>query len=178
MALITKGISMTWDETVNATRPSSTVISLIKTGNPHYKDGVFTFYNLMEIGEIGVNSAGASGYDQIEVTTLADHKHMFVDGLLANNSDSADEITLKFLFTPELFDTVNKIVELEGNDLAFDSTSGLTARESIYKFNIPNGGAFTVEGTFANLKMDSAAVNSALTFTVALKVASISYDKA
>lgn len=178
MALITKGITMTWDETANNSTsgsPSYTIMTaLAKNDTTHYSDGVFTFYNLMEIGEINANpGAASSGYDQIEVTTLADSRHMFVNGLVANDSGSVNEITLKFLYEPKLFELFNEIIIAEG----LMEADGLVDAASTYLIKIPNGGKFTVKGTFGNLKLDSATVNSALTFTVGLKVTDIEFSK-
>ena len=174
MALITKGITMTWDETANSNKPSHTIMTALgKNDTAHYSDGVYTFYNLMEIGEINANpGAASSGYDQIEVTTLADSKHMFVNGLVANDAGSVNEITLKFLYEPKLFNLLNEIIIAEG----IMEEDGVVDAASTYLIKIPNGGKFTVKGTFGNLKLDSATVNSALTFTVGLKVTDIEFN--
>lgn len=174
MALITKGIAMTWAETANTGKPSYAAINaLMKDDTNHYREGVFTFYNLMEIGEINANpGAASSGYDQIEVTTLADSRHMFVNGLVANDADSSNQITFKFLYEPKLFGMFDELIKGEGY-----VEEAEIAPESIYNITIPNGGKFTVTGSFSDLKLDSAAVNSALTFTVALNVADIDFSK-
>ena len=194
MALITKGITMTWDKTKNAGRPTALYIeNAFPEGNVLPGDfgdfapvgGVFTFHNLQEIGEISMTGAGSSGYDQIEVTTLADHKHKYVDGLLADDSTGANEITMKFLFSPALFTIFKEIIKKEGaEDIEIvgsaeeitDENKQFISRNSIYTITIPGGGKFEVEGTFSNLKMDTSATNSALTFTVGLNVADIEYS--
>lgn len=122
---------------------------------------------LQEVGEIALAGAGGS-YDQIEVTTLADHKHQFVDGLMAEADTSGGTIDFKFLYDPALFDVLNKTAKLE---LAMN-------REGSDKWivAIPNGGEFTITGEISSIKLDTASVNSALTFVLTLAVRDITHD--
>ena len=194
MALNTKGISMTWEEAKNANRPTAWYINEVAfptgvtpTGdwaNFAPVEGVFTFHNLQEIGEISMTGAGAGNYDQIEVTTLADHKHKYIDGLLADDSNGSNEISLTFLFSPALFTIFKEIIKKESADIEIvekaeditDNTKQFISRNSLYTIAIPNGGKFNVEGTFTNLTMGSATTNAALTFTVSLNVHNIEYE--
>lgn len=123
------------------------------------------FPNLQEIGEISFAGAGGS-YDQIEVTTLADTRHVYTNGLIADNDTNSNEITFKFLYDPELFKLFKDMMNAEetGND-------GETHSEWIVA--IPEGGTFTIAGDIASLKMDSISTNSALAFTLAVAVDTI-----
>lgn len=118
------------------------------------------FPNLQEIGEISFAGAGGS-YDQIEVTTLADTRHVYTDGLIADSS-SSNEITFKFLYDPELFKLFKDMMGAEEAD-----TSG---EHSEWVVSIPEGGTFTITGDLASLKLDSVSTNSVLTFTLTISV--------
>jgi hypothetical protein len=123
------------------------------------------FPNLQEIGEISFAGAGGS-YDQIEVTTLADNRHMYTNGLIADSETSANELTFKFLYDPELF-------KLFKNMMAAEELEGSADKHNEWIVTIPEGGTFTIAGDIASLTMDSVATNSALTFVLAIAVDSI-----
>lgn len=123
-----------------------------------------TFPNLQEIGEISFNGAGGS-YDQIEVTTLADSKHVYTDGLIADDENSGNEITFKFLYDPDLFKLFKDVMDAEGE--SEDDT------HNTWVVKIPEGGTFTITGDIASLKMDTVSTNSALTFVLAIAVREI-----
>lgn len=121
------------------------------------------FPGLQEIGSINIAGAGGS-YDQIEVTTLADNKHMYVDGLIADSSTS-NEITCKFLYDPELFKAFKDSMVHEG--------SGNYVNSADYVVVIPEGGYFTVNASLASVALDTVSTNSALTFSVTFAVREI-----
>ena len=122
------------------------------------------FPNLQEIGEINFNGAGGS-YDQIEVTTLADAKHVYTDGLIADNASGSNEISFKFLYDPELFKTFKTVMDEEAK--------GEAEEHNEWIITIPEGSVFTITGDIASLKMDSVSTNSALTFTMSVAVREI-----
>ena len=102
--------------------------------------------NLMEIPELG------GDYDAIEVTTLADSAHMYVDGL----KNYGDSLAFKFLFEEEQF-------------------QGLASRLLIlgehpnWQVSLPNGnGSCKFSGAY-NVKLDGVGVGAALTYTLTIK---------
>ena len=107
--------------------------------------GYTTLTNLMEIPELG------GDYDAIEVTTLADSAHMYVNGL----KNYGDSLAFKFLYEQEQF-----------NGLA----SGLMimGEHPDWQVSIPNGGNCKFSGAY-NIKLDGVGVGAALTYTLTLK---------
>lgn len=122
------------------------------------------FPNLQEIGEISFAGAGGA-YDQIEVTTLADNKHKYVDGLIADSDSASNEISFKFLYEPKLFSALKSTMELEESDTYTKSNQ--------WMIEIPEGGKFTFSGDISSLAMDTISTNSALTFALVIAVREI-----
>ena len=114
-----------------------------------YKTGEGTSYtnltNLQEIPEIG-NGAP----EKIEVTTLSDDVKTYIAGL----GDSGQDLTFKFLYEKEQFQTLLAMV---------DSCS--------WQVSMPDGVKATFEGT-PSVKFDGASPNSALTYTLTVIVES------
>lgn len=110
-----------------------------------YKAGDASSYtlltNLQEIPELGGES------EAIEITTLADAAHMYTDGIL----NYGDSLAFKFLYEKEQF------VALDG----IDASCG-------WQVTLPDGATCTFSGT-ASVKLDGVGVNSALTYTLAVK---------
>lgn len=148
MAIISKGIQLYFIETTSGKKPSWS------TGSTASESG-YLIPNLQEIGELSAAVGGSR--DQIEVTTLADDKHVYEEGLLAENSASG--IDFKFLFNPTDY--------LAFEDLIKEEQSATKGGPSKYKVLIPQGGAFTIEG-YTAVKLDSVGVNSAVTMTVSI----------
>lgn len=121
------------------------------------------FPNLQEIGEISLSGSAAGGYDQIEVTTLADTRHVYTNGLIADSDSSSNEITFKFLYDPELFKLFKDMMSAE-------ELADKDAKKSEWIVSIPEGGTFTIAGDIASLAMDSISTNSALAFTLTVAV--------
>ena len=115
---------------------------------------------LMEFGDITSTVGGAAQRDKIEVTTLADDRHMFVDGLIAEE-DEASEIEFKFLFNQDLFN---------GIDHLYYDISNPT-----WTLDIPVGegkyATFAFEAS-ATATMTGAGVGEAITMSVVLKPSS------
>lgn len=97
--------------------------------------------NLQEIPELGGEA------EAIEITTLADAAHMYMNGIL----NYGDSLAFKFLYEKEQFNT---LVALEGSNG--------------WKVTLPDGLACTFSGT-ASVKLDGVGVNAALTYTLAVK---------
>lgn len=101
-----------------------------------YGETVLT--NLMEIPELGGEQ------EKIEVTTLADAAHMYVDGLL----NYGESLAFKFLYEKEQFSDLNA---LEGSQ--------------VWKVTLPDGAICSFGGT-ASVKLDGVGVNAAVTYTL------------
>lgn len=117
--------------------------------------------NLYEIGDL--TSGLSAEREQIEVTTLKDDKHVYVDGILADSE--FDSIDFKFYFTPEMYEDFLKVIETE------KVLSPLGAY-SEFKVRIPNKGdskatVFTIVGV-STIKLDGVGVNGSLNVTVTI----------
>jgi hypothetical protein len=143
------------------TMPNSAVATYVMGYFNAHEEFKNVFPNLQEIGEISFAGAGGS-YDQIEVTTLADTRHVYTDGLIADDSSASNEIAFKFLYEPELFKLFKDMMSAEENEKVEGHNEWIVS--------IPEGGTFTISGDMSSLKLDSVSVNSALTFTLAVAV--------
>lgn len=96
--------------------------------------------NLQEIPELGGTA------ESVEITTLADPAHMYMDGIL----NYGDSLGFKFLYEKEQYMTLK----------------GLTNAE--WKVELPDGATCSFGGT-CSARLDGAGVNVALTYTLAIK---------
>lgn len=160
MALISKGIELYCLETPDGTElPLSSATTVTGLGK--------LVPNLQEIGEL--TPGGSSERDKIEITTLADDKHVFTLGLQAESS--FDAISFKFLYDSAVYQALVTFAEAEqtelGNAIARgDAVDGLG---STWHVVIPAGVAqkdvFTIVGT-CSVTFDGVGTNSALTMTL------------
>lgn len=169
-AYISKGIEMYFakkdiDDSNLPTDLKSKYAELIAASINWFEEGTFSTLGRLipELQEIGDLGSGASAErDKIEITTLADDKHVYTDGLLADVEQ--DSIDFKFLYTPEAYQTFVSIID-------YERKLGAHGYRSIYSVAVPNkaGGAsvFTIEGT-TGIKLDGATYNGALTMTLTL----------
>lgn len=97
--------------------------------------------NLQEIPELGGDA------EAIEITTLADGAHMYVDGI----KNYGDSLAFKFLYEKAQFATLN----------------GLSGSQT-WKVALPDGESCSFDGT-CSVKLDGVGVNAALTYTLAVK---------
>ena len=97
--------------------------------------------NLQEIPELGGDS------EAIEITTLADPAHMYIDGI----KNYGDSLAFKFLYEKEQFATLNAEKE-----------------SAQWKVELPDGATCSFGGT-CTVKLDGVGVNAALTYTLAIK---------
>lgn len=97
--------------------------------------------NLQEIPELGGEA------EAIEITTLADPAHMYMDGIL----NYGDSLAFKFLYEKEQFTTLNGLEE-----------------SATWKVALPDGATCTFGGV-ASVKLDGVGVNAALTYTLSIK---------
>lgn len=104
--------------------------------------GEFTpLTNLQEIPDLGGET------EAIEITTLADEAHVYMDGI----KNYGDSIAFKFLYDKTQFETL----------------IGLTGT-LIWKVTLPDTTTCTFSGT-CSVKLDGAGVNAALGYTLSIK---------
>lgn len=104
--------------------------------------GEFTpLTNLQEIPDLGGET------EAIEITTLADEAHVYMDGI----KNYGDSIAFKFLYDKTQFETL----------------TGLTGT-LIWKVTLPDTTTCTFSGT-CSVKLDGAGVNAALGYTLSIK---------
>lgn len=119
---------------------------------------------LMEIGDI----TGAAGgeRDKIEITTLADDKHVYTNGLLAEGENEG--IEFKFLYDPDLYyaftldSEYDHSSERERSEWALYIPTGTKNDMNQMEYN-----SFTIKGG-STVKIDGAGVNSAMTMSVTI----------
>lgn len=97
--------------------------------------------NLQEIPDMGGEA------EAIEVTTLSDAAHMYIDGIL----NYGDSLAFKFLYEGEQFAELQAITEAQA-----------------WKVTLPDGANCGFNGT-CSVKLDGVGVNSALTYTLSIK---------
>lgn len=97
--------------------------------------------NLQEIPDLGGET------EAIEITTLADEAHVYMDGI----KNYGDSIAFKFLYDKTQFETL----------------IGLTGTVN-WKVTLPDTTACTFSGT-CSVKLDGAGVNAALGYTLSIK---------
>lgn len=167
MAYITKGIQFQWIETI---ANASGAFSDAKVSNgwtkieTDFTCDVYCANGLQEIGEVAMNSSASNGFDQIEITTLADSKHMYMDGLEADGDANDSELTLKYLYSEEVFEIYNLLKDEEAANNRTDH----------FYIALPEGG-FNVEGKITKVSLDSVGVNAAMTMSVTLVVEDITF---
>ena len=104
-------------------------------------DAFVELTNLQEIPELGGEA------EAIEITTLADPAHMYMDGIL----NYGDSLAFKFLYETAQFNT------LQGLDGSVE-----------WKVTLPDETTCAFSGG-ASVKLDGIGVNAALTYTLAIK---------
>ena len=100
--------------------------------------------NLQEIPELGGEA------EAIEITTLADPAHMYMDGIL----NYGDSLAFKFLYEKAQFSTLSATKEVEE-----------------WRVELPDGATCSFNGT-CSVKLDGVGVNAALTYTLSVKPSS------
>lgn len=98
--------------------------------------------DLQEIPELGGEA------EAVEITTLDDAAHMYMNGIL----NYGDSLAFKFLYKTEQFNTL----------------SGLVDEVISWKVSLPEGTSCSFDGA-ASLKLDGVGVNAALTYTLSVK---------
>ena len=115
-----------------------------------YKAGGGSTYtdltNLQEIPDLGGSA------DSVEVTTLADDAHMYINGLL----DYGDSLDFTFLYEKTQFTTLSGLSGAQNWKVTLPGTGGMTA-------------TFDAE---ASVRLNGVGVNDAITYTLSLKPSS------
>lgn len=110
-----------------------------------YKSGTGSDYteltNLQEIPELGGDS------EAVEITVLSDGAHMYMDGI----KNYGDSLAFKFLYEKAQFTTLNSLAESQD-----------------WKVELPDGATCSFGGS-CSVKLDGVGVNTALTYTLAIK---------
>ena len=110
-----------------------------------YKSGLEGEYtdltNLQEIPDLGGTA------ESIEITTLADSAHMYMDGI----KSYGESLEFKFLYDATQFTTLN----------------GLTGSIN-WQVSLPDNTTCTFSGT-SSIRLDGVGINTALTYTLAIK---------
>jgi hypothetical protein len=97
--------------------------------------------NLQEIPDLGGTS------EAVEVTTLADAAHMYIDGLI----NYGDSLEFKFLYETEQFSSLGAIKSVAS-----------------WQVTLPDQTVCTFTGG-CSVKLDGVGINSPLTYTLAVK---------
>lgn len=100
--------------------------------------------NLLEIPELGGTT------ESIEITTLADEAHMYMEGL-KNYGESLD---FKFLYEGTQFDELNKLNGIQE-----------------WKVELPDGAKCSFSGA-SSVRLESAGIAAALTYILSIKPSS------
>lgn len=126
---------------------------LTKDTTLSYKSGASTFVvleHLMEVPEMGGDP------EKVEVTTLSDGVKKYINGV----KDLGD-LTFKFLYDNETETSNYRVLKgLQDADAPAD-----------FKVEYPDGTGHAFSA-YVNVKMDAAAVNAAMTFTVGMSLQS------
>lgn len=108
------------------------------------KVGDLELTNLQEIPELG------GSRESVEITTLSDDAHMYMDGIL----NYGDNIAFKFLYEKTQFTSLN----------------ALTGEQEIV-VTLPDNSTCSFNGA-CSVKLDGVGVNNALTYTLNVKPSS------
>ena len=103
--------------------------------------GTTKLTNLMEMAELGGST------EAVDITTLESAAFQYMDGI----KNYGDNLEFKFLYEKEQFTELNS---LDGSQQ--------------WKVELPDGSTCTFGGT-CSVKLESAAVNTALTYILAIK---------
>lgn len=185
MAVISKGLELWISDSLGSEvayksfDASSKAVVKTTTVADFDSSDYFLALGLQEIGELNGLGTGVER-EKIEVTTLKDDRHVYVDGIIADAD--TDGIEMKFLYDVELFNSFKALAELAADDdnvgyvthflLSADREDEVrneASTGSLVVNDVASVEAFaTWEGKVSGVKLDSVAVNSALTMTVTI----------
>ena len=167
MALFTRGIALWYKESIEAGVKANV------PGDIKSEAWGTQLAGLQEVGELSAGASASAGYDKIEVTTLADNKHQYIDGLMADEGE-AGSIDFTFLYDKDLYAAFLEIAEMEAG---FSNSLG-QFKGSKYFVTIPHtsghvsnvtadNSVFAITG-LTSAKVNGASVNGAMTMTVTI----------
>lgn len=166
MALFTRGISL-WHHV----DPMTNKPIVIEGAESNETWGV-NIPGLQEVGELTAGASASAGFDKIEVTTLADVEHKYIDGLKADKGE-AESISFTLLYDKDVYAAILALIKNEGNSAR---NTNLEYKGSEYFVAVPhegtNGGlgdssTFRIRG-MSSIKVNSATVNGALTMALTI----------
>lgn len=150
MATISKGITLTWTEGIYeydaAAFSASGKTPMLLT-------------NLLEIPEVG---PAESGFEQIDITTLADSKMVYMNGLETTGEPEALEF--KFLYEKNQF----KALENGGSDThgeVLEGGNGIYAHQ--WMITLPDGSTCKFLGKHS-VRLEGVGVNAAITYILSI----------
>lgn len=166
MALFTRGISLWHKQDAASKAPIELADSVTSTAFGTRIPG------LQEVGELQAGKGNSAGFDKIEVTTLLDAEHKYIDGLKADEGD-AESISFTLLYDKDVYAALLGLVAKENNASPTAEFKG-----SEYFVTIPHAGvelgttnetnsSFRIRG-FSNIKVGSATVNGALNMVLTI----------
>ena len=159
MALISKGIKLYINPKVAGPDWNADA-----TADKHATYGM-ELPGLQEIGELSMFGGGFSR-DKIEITTLADDRHVYTDGLLTESDPSG--ITFKFLFDSDLYVWFFQYQEYVEQMASTPGAPATRAEQLNWHVVLPDGTAFNMRANITDAKIDGAGVGAALTMTLTL----------
>lgn len=174
MAVISKGLELWIANSVNDSlsyKKADEATGAVSVYGTTFTDGSKEYWlaeGLQEIGELN-GLATSAEREKIEVTTLKDDKHVYVDGIIADSDTEA--IEFKLLYDATLFNGIKDLVTsalAEGVKTYFMLSADrgdATASENFETVSTVSKFA-TWQGAISGIKVDSVAVNSALTMTL------------
>lgn len=187
MAVISKGLELWISDSLGSEVAYKTFDAaskgIVKTNTiaDYDSSDYFLAIGLQEIGELNGLGTGVER-EKIEVTTLKDDRHVYVDGIIADSD--TDGIEMKFLYDVELFNSFKALAAIAADDdnegyvthflLSADRADEVRSETSTSSLITNEVGAegfeafATWEGKVSGVKLDSVAVNSALTMTVTI----------
>lgn len=175
MAVISKGLEL-WiatstDESLDYKKADES--GAVSSWGTTFADGGKNYWlveGLQEIGELN-GLATSAEREKIEVTTLKDDRHVYVDGIIADSDTEA--IEFKLLYDATLFNGIKTLVSsaltVEGGVKTYfmlSSDRGEATAATGYETVASVSKFATWQGAISGIKVDSVAVNSALTMTL------------
>ena len=120
--------------------------------------------NLLEIPEIGGSDAG---YEQIDITTLADSKMKYMIGL--ESASEPEALEFKFLYEKSQFKTLEQgAFQSKYGEWQEDEDTGVRQMASAqWKITLPDGSTCTFVGKGA-VRLEGVGVNSAITYVLSV----------
>lgn len=121
--------------------------------------GALECVNLLEIPEIGVSE---SGFEQIDVTTLADPKFVYMNGL--ETAGESDALEFRFLYEKEQFQKLEKGAAYKHG--TWDADHAI-AHVTQWTITLPDGSKCVFYGHHT-VRLEGVGVNAAITYILSV----------